>query len=78
MDLEDDPERRVLAVRLKGSRQQLVYTPDEWTFERSLSRSFGFAPEEHVDRSLTFVRHENGLDVYLNAVTSTEVCVGGL
>ena len=30
----------------------------------------------HVDKSLTFLRHENGLDVYLNAVTGTEVFVG--
>ena len=78
--LEDDLERRVLVARLKGSEQELVYTPDEWTFETSLTRSFGYVPEEHVDKSLTFLRHENGLDVYLNvylnAVTGTEVFVG--
>ena len=74
--LEDDPERRVLTARLKGSKQELVYTPDEWTFEMSLTRSFGFVPEEHIDRSLTFLRHENGLDVYVNVVTGTEVYVG--
>ena len=51
-------------------------TPDEWTFERSLSRSFGYAPEAHRDKSLRFLRHENGLDVYLNALTGTEVYVG--
>ena len=39
--LEDDPERWVLTVRLKGSQQELVSTPDERTFERSLTRSFG-------------------------------------
>ncbi|MDE0372206.1 MAG: hypothetical protein OXI73_06650 [Rhodospirillales bacterium] len=75
-DLEHDPERRVLVARLKGSRQELVYTPDDWTFETSLTRSFGYVPEEHVDKSLTFLRHENGLDVYLNSVTDAEVFVG--
>lgn len=76
VNLEDDPERRVMAARLKGSKQSLVYTPDEWTFERSLSRSFGYVPEEHWDKSLTFLRHENGLDVYENVLTGAEVYVG--
>lgn len=74
--LEDDPERRVLTARLKGSQQELVYTPDDWTFETSLTRSFGYVPEEHLDKSLTFLRHENGLDVYRNEATGTEVFVG--
>ena len=74
--LEDDPERRVLSARLKGSAQELLYTPDGWTFETSLTRSFGFAPEGQLEKSLTFLRHENGLDVYLNAVTGKEVYVG--
>ena len=74
--LEDDPERRMLTARLKGSKQNLVYTPDAWTFETSLTRSYGYAPEEHLDKSLTHVRHENGLVVYLNAVTGSEVYVG--
>lgn len=76
LDLEDDPERRVLTARLKGSTQEVMYTPDGWTFETSLTRSFGFVPEGHLDRSLTFLRHENGLDVYLNTVTGEEVYVG--
>ncbi|MDE0004428.1 MAG: hypothetical protein OXQ29_17200 [Rhodospirillaceae bacterium] len=76
MFLEDDPERRVLVARLNGSKQELVYTPDDWMFETSLTRSFGYVPEEKRDKSLTFLRHENGLDVYLNAVTGTEVFVG--
>ena len=74
--LEDDPERRVLTAPLKGSQQELVYTPDEWTFETSLTRSFGYVPKKHLDKTLTFLRHDNGLDVYLNAVTGTEVFVG--
>ena len=76
MFLEDDPERRVLVARLNGSKQELVYTPDDWTFETSLTRSFGYVPEKMRDKSLTFLRHENGLDVYLNAVTGAEVFVG--
>lgn len=74
--LEDNPERRVLTARLKGSRQELVYTPDEWRFETSLTRSFGYVPEKHVDKSLMFLRHENGLDICLNEVTGTEVFIG--
>jgi len=76
LNLEDDPERRLLGARLKGCNQGLVYTPDEWTPEESLTRSFGSVPREHREKSLTFLRHENSLDVHLNAVTGTEVYVG--
>ncbi len=73
LDLEDCPERRVLTERLKGSAQELTYTPDERTFEASLTRSFGFVPEGHLDRGLAFLRHENGLEVYLDTVTGKAV-----
>jgi len=53
-----------------------VVSPPGWAFESSLSRSFGFVPSEHADKSLTYLRHENGLDVYLNSVTGEEVYIG--
>jgi len=30
-------------------------------------------PEEDKEKSLKFIRHENGLDVYWNTLTSKEV-----
>ena len=53
-----------------------VVTPPTWKFDGSLSHSYGFAPTEHVDKSLKYLRHENGLDVYLNTVTGQEVYIG--
>lgn len=76
VNLGSDPEKRIAACRLSGSTNMQVVTPPDWTFENSLSRSFGFAPSEHVDKSLTYLRHENGLDVYLNSVTGEEVYIG--
>jgi hypothetical protein len=48
-------------------------TPDWWKYEGSLSHTFAFAPAELVDKSLKFLRHENGVDVYLNKLTDEEV-----
>ena len=76
VNMGNDPKKRVAACRLAGSANMQVVTPPEWTFENSLTRSFGFAPTEHVDKSLTYLRHENGLDVYLNSVTGEEVFIG--
>lgn len=64
------------ACRLKGSRQQQLFTPDGWTFEGSLSQSFGFEPLEQLGRRYRFLRHENGLDVYLDSETGREVFAG--
>ena len=49
-----------------GSEQKVLCSPEGWTFDRSLSRSFGYVPEEHWERSLTFLRYQDGLDVYRN------------
>lgn len=67
---------RIMACRAVGDDSGQLMTPDGWRYEGSLSQSFGFAPTEQTDRSLQFLRHENGRDVYLNTVTGKEVYVG--
>jgi hypothetical protein len=76
VNLDNDPGMRVAACRLKGSAQSVLIRPEGWTFSGSLSESFGFAPNQHIDKSLTSLRRENGLDAYRNEVTGKEVYVG--
>lgn len=68
--------QRVAACRLVGSENMEIVMPPGWKFEGSLSSTFGFAPSEHVQNGLKFLRRENGLDVYLNSITGKEVYVG--
>jgi len=67
---------RVAACRLVGSHAMEVVTPPDWNFEGSLSSSFGFVPSEHAEKGLKYLRHEDGVDVYLNPRTGKEVYVG--
>lgn len=67
---------RVAACRLTGSKIMEVATPQGWEFEGSLSSTFGFVPSEHVEKGMKYLRHENGLDVYLNPLTGKEVYIG--
>lgn len=76
VDLHGDTTKRVSVCRRKGSTLQTIVCPEGWQFEDSLSRSFGFVPTEHRDRSMKLLRHEDGLDVYLNEMTGEEVYVG--
>lgn len=76
VNLDRDPTKRVACCRLVGSKEMTVATPPGWTFEDSLSRSFGFTPNEAVDRSLEFLRREGGTDVYRSRLTGKEVFVG--
>jgi hypothetical protein len=76
IDLGGDPNKRVAACRLRGSTQSVVVTPEGWIFEQSLSSSFGFVPNPYLEKSLTFLRHENGMDVYRNELTGKEVFIG--
>jgi hypothetical protein len=70
------PGQTVATVRLKGTASRQVHCPENWRYEKSLSRQFAVLPPEQVDKSLTFLRHENGLDVYRNALTRQEVYIG--
>lgn len=76
INLGGDPTQRVAACRLVGSTQSVVIMPEGWVFEESLSASFGFVPNEQLEKSLTFVRHHDGMEVYHNRLTGKEVFVG--
>jgi hypothetical protein len=66
----------VSVAQLKGTTCRQVFCPEGWKYEGSLSQQFGFVPAGQESKSLRFLRHENGLDVYLNVATGKEVYVG--
>jgi hypothetical protein len=66
----------VSAAQLKGSSTRQVYCPEGWKYEGSLSQQFEFVPSGKEEKSLRFLRHEQGLDVYLNMVTGKQVYIG--
>jgi hypothetical protein len=70
----DDP-RIAVGTHLSDLSMQLA-TPVDWEFEGSLSHTFGYTPTEHFEKILKFLRHEDGLDIYLNTVTGEEERVG--
>jgi hypothetical protein len=76
IDWQGDAKKPVAAARLLGTDQHQLFTPDDWTYERSLTRSFVFVPAGQEEKSLRFLRHEDNLDVYLNLVTGKEVYSG--
>ena len=74
--LDGDKNRKVAGCQAFDSKGGPLITPDGWKYEGSLSQTFAFAPTEHVDKSLKFLRHENGLDVYFNSLTGKDVYIG--
>lgn len=76
VNLAGELKKWVAACQLSGSRQSRVFTPEGWVFEESLSSSFGFVPNEHIEKSLTLKRGEDNLEVYYNRLTGKEVYVG--
>jgi hypothetical protein len=71
-----DPTAKVAACRLTGSQTMELATPNGWKYEGSLSASHGYVPNEDVPKNLEFLRHEKGVDVYLDKTSGTEVYVG--
>ncbi len=52
-----------------------IATPDGWTYEDSLSANFKFVGNDEVNEKMKFLRHDNGIDVYLDLFTGREVYV---
>ena len=76
VNLDGDASKRVAGCQVVDGVDEPLLTPDGWEYESSLSQTFAFAPTEHVGKSLEFLRHENGLDVYFNKLTREEVYLG--
>jgi len=76
VNLDRDPAKRVAGGQMVDTEQEPLLTPDGWEYEESLSQTFSFAPTGQLDKSLKFLRHEGGLDVYLNKLTGKEVYLG--
>lgn len=70
------PSERIAAARMSGDSVHKVITPEGWQFNDSLSHTFGFVPVGQEDKSLRFLRHQDGIDVYFNNVTGKEVFIG--
>ena len=74
-DYERNSSQRVAICSHVDDKKHITHTPMGWTYKNSLTSSFGFVPTEYTDRSLEFLRHENGLDVYFNKLTNKEVYI---
>jgi len=71
-DIEDDPDRRVVACMLADGKERRLSVPHGWQHPGQ----FGIVRTENSDEDLEFLRHENGLDVFFNRRTGKEVYVG--
>jgi len=76
INIGNESNEIVATCRLVGSKLSKVITPPLWIYEGSLSNSFGFTPTESLDKGLKYLRHENGIDVYINRITGKEVYIG--
>jgi len=62
----------VAACRLAGSRITVLITPERWTYEQSLSKSFHFVKTQDVDRRMALLRVQDGLSHWVNRRTGED------
>lgn len=56
--------------------EMTLSTPEGWCYENSLSANFNYVANEEMKEKLKFLRHNDGLDVYLDLSTGKEVYIG--
>jgi len=64
--------RRVLICRLHGSNNETLVVPGRWKFEGSTSQRGDFKPADDAQKSLQFLRTDDGIDVFLVGDTGCE------
>lgn len=72
---EGDPKKRVTVASLIGGTCKQILTPDGWTFEGSLSATFGFIPlgSEHT---VDLVSDEDGLVTLRSPLSERPLYIG--
>ena len=73
---EIDGNRVAVAVLSGSEKKYAIYHPEWWKFEKSLSESKIFVPNESVDEDLVFLRKEGSQEVYLHTKTGEVVYMG--
>ena len=73
-----ESETMVSSCSFKGSDNSTLtlYTPENWSYDKSLSKSRGFTYSDSIEKRLKFIRHENNLDVYYDNASGKEVYIG--
>jgi len=76
IDWDGDPYKKISACRIKDSKIDQVITPEDWEYEKSLSKNYKFVRSSEKNEKVVFLRHEDGLDVYIDLETGKEVYIG--
>jgi len=58
------------------AKPMTLATPHDWSYANSLSAQFTFVENEQMQNDLEFLRHEDGMDVYLERSSGKKVYVG--
>lgn len=66
----------IRACRAVGCTDDVILTPDGWTYEGSLSHTCCFVSLEGGEKSVRFLERRDGLEAWLNLMTGKPVYVG--
>lgn len=67
---------KVAVARMVGDGEDWFAAPDGWEYEGSMSQRTTYISQKDIPKSLEFVEHQNGLDIYLDKSTGTTKYVG--
>ncbi len=73
-----DPEdtQKISVCCASHEEIESVEVPEGWQFDGSLSDAYSFTPAGESPENLTFLRHENGVDVFYDNESGKEVYQG--
>ena len=67
--------QKIMVCQIKDTDFSGVFCPRGWNYETSLSKKVVMVKSEDTDKRMKFLRHEDGVDFYLDKHTGQEVFI---
>jgi len=68
-------DQKLMVCQIKDSAFSGVFCPRGWDYETSFSKRVVMVESEGTEKRMKFLRHEDGVDFYLDTLTGQEVFI---
>lgn len=76
IELDGNPNQKISACRIIGSKVKEIVFPENWQFDKSLSKEYLITETDDYDRRMVFFERKDGLSKYFDSKTGKTLYVG--
>ena len=71
-----DPDQKISACRITGSKVKDIVLPENWQYHKSLSKEYLITETDNIDRRMVLFERKEGLEKYFDLKSGKTLYVG--